>query len=340
MSISDKLSEWSPAIDNYMKVITISDNITKAYQYHMAFGAKSTTYNDTTYSGTKWFGDRITEARLYPNDTGMRTIGYQNAFSYAFEGCANLTTVSFPEYALKFNPGSYAFRGAFMGCSKLTSVSKIKVNTFGNSTLVFQDAFYGCNRLQNLEMELPATWESSNQYFQTMLRSCPALKTIKISGLKTLSKDGTVHYFGGGTYNWLYNYQGALDEIELTDLETITNTNANGTGVLSLTPQGQTASTAVKTLKFPKLTSLNVLDGESTNYFSTFIGSLQTGSTQWCYTQDIYLPVCTYVGYNAFNMLNGTRVHFAAANQSTIEALPGYQRHFLTYGNCTILFDL
>lgn len=93
----------------------------------------------------------------------MRNIGYQNAFSFAFAGCANLRTVSFPEHAFKFNPGSNAFRGAFMGCSNLTSVSKIKVNTFGSSSTVFQDAFYGCGKLQNLEMELPATWESTNQ---------------------------------------------------------------------------------------------------------------------------------------------------------------------------------
>ena len=82
-------------------------------------------------------------------------------------------------------------------------------------------------------------------------------------------------------------------------------------------------SCGFKTVTLPKCTSV----GASAFYF--------------CYNlKTISLPNCTSINSTAFNYCDALEeIHFAAANQATIEALSGYSSKFGA-SSATIYFDL
>ena len=54
---------------------------------------------------------------------------------------------------------------------------------------------------------------------------------------------------------------------------------------------------------------------------------------------DVYLPSCTYVASDAFSGCGKCYLHFAAANQATIESLDGYSNGFGIGSSPNIYFD-
>ena len=224
------------------------------------------------------------------------------ALYYKFIRCNALKSVEFRD--LTTASGSYGLSYTFSTCTNLVTASFPVLTTVG-STYVFSYAFTGCTKLQTLDLSA-LTSVSSTSAMQYMCNGCTALTSVDFSNLKTIGpSSGT----SANYRQFYYAFSGctSLEELRFPALEWI---HCNGTA----TSHGTFANnTALKRLYFPKLT---VIDKVS-NY------SNATGAKNIFYT-------CTGL----------TEIHFAEANQTAIQASPGYATKWGAPSSCQILFDL
>lgn len=199
---------------------------------------------------------------------------------------------------------TYALSYAFSTCTNLVTASFPALTTV-NSTYVFSYTFTGCTKLQSVDFSA-LTSVSSTSAMQYMFNNCTALTSVDFSNLKTI---GPASGTAANYRQFYYAFTGctALTELRFPALEEI---RCNGTA----TSHGTFANNAaLKKLYFPKLTVIDKVAAYSN----------ATGAKNIFYS-------CTGL----------TELHFAAANQTAIQASPGYATRWGAPSGCSILFDL
>lgn len=256
-----------------------------------------------------WLGELNSSGQLAQvtgNNTDLVVTDIRSLASYSmyykFIRCGALKSVQFRD--LTTASGSYALSYAFSTCTNLVTASFPALTTV-NSTYVFSYAFTGCTKLQSADFSA-LTSVSSTSAMQYMFNNCTALTSVDFSSLKTI---GPASGTAANYRQFYYAFTGctALTELRFPALEEI---RCNGTA----TSHGTFANNAaLKKLYFPKLTVIDKVAAYSN----------ATGAKNIFYS-------CTGL----------TEIHFAAANQTAIEASPGYATRWGAPSGCSILFDL
>lgn len=223
------------------------------------------------------------------------------AMYYKFVRCNALKSVSFRD--LTTASGSYGLSYTFSTCTNLVRASFPALTTSA-STYVFSYAFTGCTKLQSVDFAA-LTSVTSTSVMQYLCNGCTALTSVTFPSLKTIGTASST----AANYRHFYNaFTGCTNLTTLTfpELEAI---YCNGTA----TSHGTFANNAtIKKIYFPKLTYI----GKTSGYNNS------TGANNLFYS-------CTAL----------TEIHFAAANQSAIEASTGYSTKW-GRSAATVYFDL
>lgn len=291
-----------------------------------------------------------------PNDA---TDVNNNAMYYAFRDCTGLTSVDLS--SLTTLSGSSAMNSAFYGCIGLTSVDLSSLTTVSGS-YAMSNAFYSCTGLTSIDLSSLIT-VSDSFTMNNAFRGCTGLTSVDLSSLTTIS--------GGSVMNYAFSGCTGLTSVDLSSLTSVSYSNAMSnafrdctglTNVLltnlttigannSATNYGQFSScfngcTNLTSITFPNLEKIYCTGGTSTSY-GTFANNNKV--------QKMYFPKLDTITYGSGastsnrnackNIFYGcsalTELHFGAANQSAIEASPGYSTAWgRGAGNVTIYFDL
>lgn len=198
--------------------------------------------------------------------------------------------------------GASAFYNAFSG----TSIQTISFPALTTITGDFSDAFYGCKKITSASF--PALEEiTGNNTFYDCFANCSALTSVSFPKLKKIGSDTT-------TSTNYRHFDGAFRSTKVTTLEFPELTAIYCTGTSSSWGTFYGNSTIQK-MYFSKLTVIDkspTYTGNSTSQNNIFVS-------------------CTKL----------TELHFGAANQAAIEALPGYATLWgRGAGNATVYFDL
>lgn len=259
-----------------------------------------------------------------------------NLWDYAlyggFDGNTNITSVDMNN--LVTIDGSNAMTNTFYGCSNLTTISFPNLVTISGDS-VMSSCFRSCTSLIELNFPKLKTINGTNS-FNNMCNRCNSLTTVNFSSVETITGSGVMT-------NAFYNCSN-LTTISFPKLKTIgTNSSSTNNGHLS---SFLPSNSNVTTLTFPELEAIYTNGGTSGSY-----GSLSNNP----YLQKLYFPKLTTITYGDWastanraackNTFYGcsalTELHFAAANQSAIQATDGYSTAWGRWaGNVTIYFDL
>lgn len=198
--------------------------------------------------------------------------------------------------------GASAFYHAFYGTS-IKTVSFPALTTVSSS---FSSTFYGCKKITSASF--PALEEiTESMAFYECFRNCSALTNVSFPRLKKIGSDTAT------SINYRH-FDSAFIATKVTSLEFPELTAIYCTGTASSWGTFYGNSTIQK-MYFPKLT---VID-KSPAY---------TGNST---SQNYIFSRCDSL----------TEIHFGAANQAAIEALPGYATLWgRGAGNATVYFDL
>ena len=281
------------------------------------------------------------------------------ALYYAFSGCTGLTTVDLS--SLTTVSGSYALQQAFNGCTGLTSLDLSSLTTVSGS-YALQQAFNGCTGLTTVDLSSLTTVSGSNTLYRAF-SDCTDLTTVDLSSLTTVSGSYTLYYAfsdctglttvdlsslttvsGNNIMQYAFSDCTGISNINFNNLQTIgANRSASNFGQFSLC---FTNCNNLTSITFPKLEKIYCTGGTAAAY-GTFYNNNKV--------QKMYFPkldtitygtgasssnqgACRYVFSNCTSL---TELHFGAANQSAIEASPGYSTAWgRGAGNVTIYFDL
>ena len=251
-----------------------------------------------------------------------------------YEAPTTSFTFSLPSNATDI--GDYAMYYAFAGCTGLTSVDLSSLTTVSGANAM-DNAFNNCTNLTSIDLSSLTTVNASGgQAMQYAFAGCIKLTSIDLSSLTTVSGNSAMQYaFYGCT---------GLTSIDLSSLETIgTNTATANYRHFSNCFNNCNALTSIT---FPKLEKIYCTGGTTTSY-GTFANNNKV--------QKMYFPKLDTITYGSGasssnqnackNVFYGcsalTELHFGAANQSAIEASPGYSTAWgRGAGNVTIYFDL
>ena len=154
--------------------------------------------------------------------------------------------------------------------------------------------------------------------------------------------------------NYSSSYASGMTELYDSNIETFSTSKLKYNNYLTLiclakcTSVGASAfyyCRSLTTINLPKCTSV----GESAFYYCSSLTTINLpectsvgeSAFYFCYNlKTISLPNCTSINSTAFNYCDALEeIHFAAANQATIEALSGYSSKFGA-SSATIYFDL
>lgn len=293
---------------------TVPDNVTDigGYAYYSAF------YADKKLTSFK--------------SNNVTTISGVYAMTYACQSATVLTTVDMSN--LKTITGTQCMASAFYGCSALTNVDFSSLTTAGGGN-VMSTCFRNCTGLTQLNFPSLVTINGSNA-FSGICNGCTNLVTVTFPNVQTITgTNAMINAFQNNT---------SLVNISFPKLKTIgANTSGTNYGHLSGVFNG---CTQITTMTFPELEKIYCTGGTSAAY-----GSFANNT----YVQKLYFPKLDTITYgtgsttanrNACkNVFAGcsalTELHFAAANQSAIEATAGYATAWgRGAGNVTIYFDL
>ena len=229
----------------------------------------------------------------------------EHSMHYAFNNCAGVTSVDLS--SITTIDKSYALGNAFFHCINLTNVDLGSLTTVSGQ-YAMSYAFDSCTKLANLDLGSLTT--VSNIYaMDSAFSGCSNLESVLFTNLQTIGEDSSSA--NCGHFSSCFNGCSKLTTITFPNLEKIyctgSGTNANGTF---------SNNNYIQKMYFPKLDTITYGSGtSSTNQYA-----------------------CKKVFYGCTAL---TELHFAAANQSAIEASPGYSTAWgRGAGNVTIYFDL
>jgi hypothetical protein len=181
-------------------------------------------------------------------------------------------------------------------------------------TSVDTDAVYGCTSLETLN--LPACTSIGSDAFN----GCYYLETLNLPACTSI---------GSGAFSSC-NYLETLNLPACTSIGSSAFDNCVG----------------LKTVSLPKCTSIGdcafqYCRGYAIDFSLPVCESIGSSAFYGCSClTTLNLPACTSIGSNAFSSCSSlTSIHFAAANQATIEALSGYSSKWGA-SSATIYFDL
>ena len=286
------------------------------------------------------------------------TIDGQYALNCAFQNCPNLTSVDLS--SLTTVSGQYAMSYAFNSCTKLANLDLGSLTTVSNIQSM-ESAFNGCSNLESVDLSNLSTVNGNNAMHYTFSRT--GLTSVDLSNLSTVN--------GINAMNSAFSVCSNLTSVDLSNLSTVNGTNAmnsafstcsNLESVLftNLQTIGEDSSSAnsghfsscfsgcskLTTITFPNLEKI-YCTGSGTNNNGTFSSNN--------YIQKMYFPKLDTITYGSGTSSTNqnackkvfygcsalTELHFASANQSAIEASPGYSTAWgRGAGNVTIYFDL
>lgn len=240
-------------------------------------------------------------------------------------------TFSLPSNATDL--GSYALGYAFYGCTGITSADLSSLTTISGSYAMYY-TFYNCTNLTSVDLR-NLTFISNNNALNFTFRGCTALQSVDLSSLTTVDNTNSMAYSFYGCTN--------LASINFSNLTTI---GANSsTSNYSHFAYAFNNCTSLTSITFPKLEKI-YCTGSSTTY-GTFANNNKVQKfyfpklntiTYGTGASSTYQNACKYIFSNCSAL---TELHFAAANQSAIEASPGYSTAWgRGAGNVTIYFDL
>ena len=264
--------------------------------------------------------------------SSLTTVNGGSAMTSAFNGCTGLTSVDLS--SLTTVSGRYAMQYAFQDCTGLTSVDLSSLTTVNGGSAMYY-AFNGCTGLTSVDLS-SLTTVNGGSVMTSAFNGCTGLTSVDLSSLTTISGNSVMSSaFSGCT---------GLTSVLFTNLETIgTNTSSANYGHFSNCFNNCNNLTSIT---FPKLEKIYCTGGTTTSY-GTFAGNNKV--------QKMYFPKLDTITYGSGasttnqkackNVFYGcsalTELHFAAANQSAIEASSGYSTAWgRGAGNVTIYFDL
>lgn len=255
-----------------------------------------------------------------------------NAMYYAFYGCTGLTSADLSSLTSVSSLRSLYY--AFYGCTGLTNVDLSSLTSI-NGDYAFSNAFRGCSSLSSVDLSALITVSNLNS-FNGAFYECTNLSTISFNSLTSIT--------GNTSMAFIFSNCTSLASVSFPELVTIGSNTA--TGDYGHLRDAFAACTNLTSLTFPNLEKIYCTGGTTTSY-GTFANNN--------YIQKMYFPKLDTITYgtgasssnrNACkNVFYGcsalTELHFAAANQSAIQASAGYSTAWgRGAGNVTIYFDL
>lgn len=235
--------------------------------------------------------------------------------TYVCQSATGLTTVDMSN--LTSITGTQGMANAFYGCTALTNVDLSSLTT-ASSGNAMSACFRGCTALTELNFPSLVTINGANA-FSGICNACTNLVTVTFPNVQTITGiSAMLNAFQNNT---------SLVNISFPKLKTIgTNNSTANYGQMAGIFNG---CTQITTMTFPELEAIYCTGGTNVTY-----GSFANNT----YIQKLYFPKLSYIGYgtgassanrNACkNVFAGcsalTELHFAAANQSAIQASDGY----------------
>lgn len=243
--------------------------------------------------------------RLTSVDFGnVTSINTSYAMSTAFSGCTALTDVDFSSLTSISGTSvmSTAFRNTGLVNFDLSSVTSVVGVNSMNAT------FRDCASLTSADFS-SVTWVNNNQVMANIFTNCTSLTSVDFGSLETIGADTSAANYG--QFTSAFNNCSSLTTLTFPELTAIYCTGsasgANGTFA---------NNNYVQKMYFPKLGTITYGTGASSTNRNA----------------------CKNVFYGCSAL---TELHFAAANQSAIEATDGYSTAWgRGAGNVTIYFDL
>jgi hypothetical protein len=228
--------------------------------------------------------------------------------------------------------GDSAFNQAFVNCTSLGEISFPELSAVGagNSTNIFFSAFKGCTSLSSISFpklkEMVVSLASvQSRHFQNAFQGCTSLSSISFPEL--------TNFNGNGVFAYAFDGCTALTSISFPKL-----VEAGGNSIFS----EMAKNTQVTTLSFPELSTMYQMGNN--NIYATF--NKNTTLTALYFPKLIGMSTnATKTAVNATHLFDGctnlVEIHFAAENQTIIEASAGYATKFnAPNANCQIYFDL
>ena len=261
--------------------------------------------------------------------SSLTNVSGSYALSYAFYNCTGLTSVDLS--SLTTVNGTYAMYYAFDNCTNLTNLDLSSLTTI-SGTYAMYFAFYNCINLTSVDLSSLTTTNDLNVMASTFA-NCTGLTSLNLSGLTTV-KGGLGSICSDCT---------KLSSVNFNNLQTIgENNNNGGYGHFS---QSFKNCNLLTSITFPNLKSIYCTGTSTSN--GTFANNNKV--------QKMYFPKLSTITYGSGasssyqnaskNVFYGcsslTELHFAATNQSAIQASAGYSTAWgRGAGNVTIYFDL
>lgn len=224
---------------------------------------------------------------------------------------------------------AYALMYKFYRNNALTSVSFPELTTCATSSCMNYCFAYSTNIVT---AAFPALKTISASAWSYTFNGCTKLKTVDLSALESITATTALQYaFGGCT---------ALESVDFSALKIIGNATTTSTNYRQFYYTFQNCS-KLTTLTFPELEAI-YCNGTANNQGAFAYNNKLT---------KLYFPKLTYIGktsgYSNATAANNifyscsalTEIHFAAANQSAIEASTGYSTKW-GRSAATVYFDL
>ena len=294
---------------------------------------------------------------MFSGDTGITSADFKSLVCIRgnsccrqmFYNCTNLTSVNISKVARLSGSLQQAFQN--------TAITELSFNnlayTATNINAGFQNMLQGCS---NVTVHFPAEWQTDMASYSnvtagfggtntTVLFDLPNVRTLDLTGIKTIKVDGLFSNFANN------NYFPNITKVDLSDLEYISGKTAfnnafiNTTSITSVDVSKLTAITAYQGIggAFNGCTGLTTMRYDSLKYTKgdrtcMDICSGMTGLT------NVYFPALTPSGYDAATfrraLLNttGVTIHFPSNMQTTITADSDYPNFSGT--NTVVSFDL
>jgi hypothetical protein len=230
----------------------------------------------------------------------------QYAFYYQFVRNTAIRNVTFSDLEQVAN--SYGLQYAFNYCTNLVTASFPKLTTINGSS-AFGNVFYGDTSLKTVDLSALETINTSSSC-QYVFYNCTNLESVDFSSLKTIGSASTGNTANNRHLYYAFNGCTKLTTLTFPSLEAI-YCNGNGATYGSFANNNK-----IQKLYFPKLTTM------------TWSASYTNANR----AQPIH---------NMFYSCSALKeIHFAEANQATVEALEGYSVKWGAPSGCSILFDL
>lgn len=323
------------------------------------------------------FGEIQNGSLVEPNNqqhlemVGLLSVGSRYSFWYGLYAAKGISSVSFPDLTAVSNQ-SFNYFGS---SSTIKSLSMPKLSSIPDGSSTTQGVFpYAFRDAQIEEISFPSLTSVGKYGLSYFATNSNSVRKIELSNLVTVKDYGMEFFCKGTTTN---NNIKSLDFPNLTSVgkygfdQAFTMMSLSSVSFPKLKSIGEasfrcafglgSSSSKVDSLEFPELTAIpnqaftsiysnlssymycnnvyfpKVTSIVASNYTLSEFGGATTVDDQ----VNIYLPKCTSIsqGYLFYPDQHVT-LHFAAANQTAIQALAGYSTKWNANADSQVLFDL